>query len=539
MPSTVVNPPTNHSLDPYSGPWTKKEAAHLLRRALFGLTFEQLQNAVANGLDATIDTLLTHQGASDLPLTFDPAEPVSQVGEPWNTSVYPSDPTLAATVAEIRAKSLGAWMMKNLNNEGTSITQKMCLFWHNHWAAELSGDMRSTLSYYLLIRDFALGNFKEFVKQMTINTCMLEFQDGATNTVYSPNENYAREFLELFTIGKGIQVGPGDYSNYTEEDVAAGAKIFTGYTIQGLLSDTQSTVNAVFYPILHDNSTKQLSHRFDNATIAGNDGDEFKDYIDVVFQQEEVARFISRKLYRYFVNSDLTTEVEENIIPAMAAIMVANDYEIKPVLEALLKSQHFYDVNLIGSCIRSPLEMLFSMINTTHSSIDFDIPTSYEMYMNLYGLGDSLGQSYGMPPSVSGWQAYYQAPAFTKLWVNSTHIRTRMSLIYFFTQTDGLEVNGNFFKVNGLGFLDSLSNPSNANDVIDDMIAVMMPKPLTATKRLTLKYILLGGQPDFEWTVQYNEYLANPGNPSYYLPMKQKVETTLLQLCIMPEYQTF
>jgi hypothetical protein len=105
--------------------------------------------------------------------------------------------------------------------------------------------------------------------------------------------------------------------------------------------------------------------------------------------------------------------------------------------------------------------------------------------------------------------------------------------------TSGLQVNGKYFKVNALGFLASLSNPSNVNNVVDDIITLLLPKPLDVIQRQTLKTILLGGQPDFEWTVQYNQYINNPGNPTFSNPIKQKVEQTLAQLFTLPHFQIF
>jgi uncharacterized protein (DUF1800 family) len=537
MPSSVINPPTNHSLAPYTGTWTAAQASHLLRRSLFGPSFQQITHITSVGLDAAIAELMAIPNPGQ-PLAYDPLESVAAFGQPWQNSVYPADVNEAGDVDIARAKSLGAWIMKRINNEGISIAEKMCFFWHNHFAAILSFDQRSSLNYFDLIRQHSLGNFKTLIKEMTNNTNMLEFLNGATNTFYSPNENYAREFLELYTIGKGIQIGPGDYSNYTEQDVAAGAKIFTGYTVEGLRSNTHTSVNSIYVPLYHDNSQKQLSYHFNDETILSAGPMEYSNYIDVVFQQDEVARFICRKFYRYFVNYELTDEVEQGIIAPMAAIMIANDYEIQPVIEALLKSQHFYDANLIGSVIRNPLEMLFSMLNSTNTVVNFDLVTTSEMYIYLYYLGDNMGQGYGTPPSVSGWPAYYQAPNFTKLWVNSTHLKTRVWLAYYFTMATGLEINGEFLKVNSIDFLNGLSNPANANNVIDDIIRVFMPKPVAAAQRQILKFILLGGQPDFEWTIQYNEYLAAPTDPTYYLPIQQKIEATLFRLFQMPEFHT-
>lgn len=535
--SSVINPPTNHSLDPYTGTWTAVQASHLLRRTLFGPSFQQINHITTSGLNNAISELMTFPALGD-PLTFDPAETIASFGQPWENSVYPADIVAAQECDTARMKSLGAYLMKNINNEGMSIAEKMCFFWHNHFAAILSFDQRSSLNYFRLIRQHALGNFKTLIKEMTINSNMLEFLNGATNTFYSPNENYAREFLELYTIGKGIQIGPGDYSNYTEEDVAAGAKIFTGYTVEGLRSTTHTTVNSIYVPLYHDNSNKQLSYHFGSATVNNAGPVEYSNYIDMVFQQNEVANFICRKLYRFFVNYELTDAVEQNIIPAMAAIFIANDYEIQPVVEALLKSQHFYDPNLIGSVIRNPLEVIFAMLNSTGTTVNFDLATTSEMYIHLYFYSDTMGQGYGTPPSVSGWPAYYQAPNFSKLWVNSTHLKTRVFIAYYFTLATGLEINGEFLKIRALPFLNGLSNPANANNVIDDIIRVFLPKPISTTQRQILKFILLGGQPDFEWTIQYNEYLAAPSDPTYYLPIQQKVELTLFQLFQLPEFHT-
>lgn len=537
MPSSVIHPPTNYSLAPYTGAWTKVQASHLLRRTLFGPSFPQITQVAADGLDASVMALMNIP-VLDPPLTYAEEETIVASGQPWHNAVYPADQVTAQQCDTARTKSLGAWIMKRINNEGISIAEKMCFFWHNHFAATLSFDQRSSYNYFQLIRQHALGNFKTLVKEMTINTNMLEFLNGATNTFYSPNENYGREFLELYTVGKGPQIGPGDYSNYTEADVAAGAKIFTGYTIDGLRSTSQTSVNATYVPLYHDNSNKQLSAHFNNQVVLSAGPAEYANYVDVVFQQDEVARFICRKLYRFFVNHDLTEAVEQNIISSMAAIMINNNYEIQPVVEALLKSQHFYDANLIGSAVKSPLEVIFAMFNSTETTVDFGFATSSQMYLNLYFFGDALGQGYGTPPSVSGWTAYYQAPNFTKLWVNSTHLKTRTWLAYLFTLATGLEVDGQFLKIKTLPFLDGLSNPSNVNDVVDDIIRVFLPKPLSVIQRQVLKSILLGGQPDFEWTIQYNEYLADSTNPTYYMPIQNKLELTLFQLFQMPEFHT-
>jgi uncharacterized protein (DUF1800 family) len=325
---------------------------------MFGPTNQQMLDAVAAGMSATVTSLL-QTPVIDQPLTFDPLETICPQGQTWVTTVYPSNATQATQVETARIKSLGAWMMKRLNTESTSISEKLCLFWHNHFGATASSDSRATYNYLMLIRQHSLGNIKQLIKDMTIDPCMLQFLNGGTNTVYSPNENYARELLELFTIGKGPQIGDGDYTNYTEQDVAAGAKILTGYIVQGMRSDTITTPYAEFDPfapglVLHDTTSKQLSYHFGNAVITNGGATEYANYIDVIFQQPAVAEFLCTELYKYFVNYDITTDVATNVIPVMASTMITNNYDVLPVLEQLFSSIHFYDVALRGSLIRGP-----------------------------------------------------------------------------------------------------------------------------------------------------------------------------------------
>jgi uncharacterized protein (DUF1800 family) len=364
---------------------------------------------------------------------------------------------------------------------------------------------------------------------------MLVFLNGSTNTVFSPNENFSRELLELFSIGKGPQVAAGDYTNYTEQDVAEGAKIFTGFIVQGVRSSTQSQVTSQFMPQLHDSSTKVLSYHFGNQTLSANGAQEHLDYIDLIFAQPETAKYICRKLYRYFVNYDISTWVETNIIAAMAQILVNNNYEIAPVLEALFKSEHFYDTSVRGAIIKSPFEAVFSMLNSTGSVVNFDLQTSSQMYLTMYTLADQMGQEYAAPPSVAGWTAYYQAPAFTKLWINSTYLKKRFDVALLMT-TNGLTLNNQNFSLNFLGLLNGLSAPAAAPTVIQDLCTVFCPKVIDPADQLYLKSLLTGGLPDFEWTLQYNEYLADPTNPTFYNPVILRVKAVLNTLFRMPQF---
>lgn len=537
MPKQDIQTPISYSLAPYTGAWTKAEAGHLLRRTLFGPTNQQILDAVANGMNATVTTLLQIPSVPD-PITHSPDEAITPYGSTWITDVFPSNQAQVALTANARNISLAVWLAKRINEEQFSIAEKMCLFWQNHFAVTFAADARATYDYFMLLHSSALGNFRQLMKDVTINPAMLMFLNGDTNTLYSPNENYARELLELFTVGKGPQIAAGDYSNYTEDDVAAGAKILTGYLVNGVFSDTLTQVTSNFTPILHDNSTKTLSYHFSGAVIPANGATEYEDYIDIIFQQNETALHICRKLYRYFVNYDLTPTVESTVIQDMAATLIANNYEVLPVMTELLSSEHFYDVSVRGAQIKGPLEMIFSMFNATETVTNFAPDTDAALLGYLYSIADIMGQSYAAPPSVAGWPAYYQSPAFTQLWVNATSLRLRFQVSDFITIYTGIPGNGVNWKLDVLTFLDNLSLPADAPQVIDDMVDVFTPKGLSATQKLILKSILTNGLPDFEWTLQYNEYVNNPGNTTYSDPVKQRVELVLSRLFQMPEFQT-
>ena len=537
LPEEIIETPVSLSMDPYIGAWDKAQAAHLLKRTMFGPTNQQMLDAVALGMNGSVAALLQIPSLSP-PLTYDPLEAVSPFGTTWVTSVYPAGAAANQETETARLKSLGAWVMKRINTESFSISEKMCLFWHNHFGVTVASDSRATYNYLMLIHQYALGNFKQLIKDVTIDPCMLLFLNGASNNILSPNENYSRELLELFTIGKGPQIGSGDYSNYTEADIAAGAKILTGYLVNGLRSDTLTSPTATFFAPAHDTTSKQLSYHFNDAVIANNGATEYENYIDVIFQQDQVATFISTKLYRYFVNYDLTTDVLTNVIPIMAQTMIANNYEILPVLDQLFKSEHFYDASLKGSLIRSPLEMIYGIFNATSSGPNFDLTVDSDMYLTLYWLSENMGQAYASPPSVAGWPAYYQMPSFSKLWVNSTSIKTRFDIATAVTVFTGIPVGTNNLKIDALVFLDALSIPNSAPQVIDDICDVFCPKPISTLQKTVLTSILTNGQPNSEWQLQYDQYIANPGNSSFSDPVKQRVNLVLNTVFKMPQFQT-
>ena len=532
-PIEEIEVPVSLSMTPYNGAWTKETAAHLLRRTLFGMTYPQIQQAVQLGMTASVDQLL-NLVPTPPPTTYSADDGVAAIGETWVNKPYPSNTQAAESV---RRFSLFSWIMERINKGEFSIQEKMCLFWQNHFAAEFTFDSRATYKYFELIRTHSIGNFKTLVKEMTIDPCMLVFLNGTTNNRFQPNENYSRELLELYSIGKGAQVGQGDYTTYTEQDVAAGAKILTGWVIKDFLSTTVATPWAEFNNNLHSPGSKTLSSRFGGAVITAAGAQEYSNYINVIFQQPALAKFICRKLYRWFVNYDLTPVVEDTIVDEMAQTLIANDFEIAPVLRQLLTSEHFYDVALRGTIIKNPIEYAFSFFNTSMARPNYSLAINTEIYVNLYFIISTLGMEYAKPPSVGGWTAYYLAPSFTRLWANSSLVKLRFDLSDSVNAFGGINVQGNRYGIDHIALLNSLSYPDSAPEVIDDLVLLFCPKGLSDTYKEQLKSVLCNGLPDFEWTLQYNEYLQDPTNPDLITPIRGRMILTLANLFKSADFQ--
>lgn len=544
MPTCENTPVSSLSLLPYNGILSTEMASHLLRRTMFGPTQNQINQILSSSVDQAVESLLQIVSPDD-PVTWHPDEAIGAQGLPWVNEFLPSDLVLKDETNDARKASMYTWLVKRMNQEQQtppSITERMCFFWHNHFAVSRSTDDRINYGYHRLLEAHALGNFQTFVEEITINPSMMLFLDTARNTKWSPNENYARELLELFTVGKGPQIGPGDYSNYTEEDIAAGARILTGWKVR----ENESSIAhpySEFDASHHDVGSKTLSYHFNGASLSNADDLEYKDFINLIFQKEETALHISRKIYTFFVNSDITAEIEDEIISGMAQTLLDNNYEVRPVLAELLKSEHFYDVANIGAHIKSPFEFIFSILNTTLTMPNNGIEGDNLLWGKLYSKANSFNLNWYSPPSVAGWPAYYQAPALMQHWLNSGTISNRFWCItQLTTNTNGINTDelGTLYnlKIDGLSFLDSLQAPNNGTAMINEICQLFFPRPLEQIKKDNLLNTLTGGLPEFEWTLQYTEYVANPGDPAYSDPIKSKIEEVLSQLFMLPEFQS-
>ena len=532
-PSSVAS-----RLSPYTGEWTDQEAGHLLARATLGTSYEMLKEATNIGLEATLDRLL-----EDIPLPSPPVVTSERDNQPlgavWVDLAYPDDAQEANTIRTIRSQSLQGWLANVMIESGFHSGEMMTLFWHNHFAINTINDPRLAYRYVNTLREGAFGNFRQLVKDITIDAQMLGFLNGSQNTAAAPNENYARELLELFTIGKGPQIGADDYTNYTEQDVVALAKSLTGWRSVNRPTFEGDEITTTFFPNRHDNQTVTLSHRFGNQTVASSGADTYKDVVDLILAEDEVARFMARKLYRWFVYYEITPEAEAEVIEPLAAVFRESGYEIKPALRALLGSEHFFDVLSQGPMIKHPIAFTVGMLH------NFNVATTQanEADRHTFGLAVArfLGEmemGYFVLPNVAGWRAYYQEPLFYRDWINSATLPRRLELTNS-VLTQGIRIRGlnTPLEANLLAIVDTFPEPTSLWPMIESWVSLLFPRPVPQEQLNFLKETLLPGLPDTQWATEYTEYLANPNDPSIADAVEQSLRRMVLAMTEMPEYQ--
>lgn len=541
---------TTAGLEPYTGVWTADQVQHLLRRTTFGPSKAHLDAVMGMSMSAAVDALLAPQpDEASQPLTY--VAPSSSNGElapigtTWVGSLFRDTNTTTnpngASPTGIRTNSVKAWWLGLILNHQLSIREKMVLFWHNHFVTEIVnvGDPRYSYRYNALLRRYALGSFKDLVREITIDGAMLVYLNGNANTKTGPDENYGRELQELFTIGKGPLAGPGDYTNYTEADVKAAAHVLTGWRKLQNADGTVGAVTGYFDSTRHDIANKTFSSRYGNTVITGgtNGAAELQALFDMIFAQTETARFICRKLYRWFVYYLIDDVTEASIIAPMADALRLNNFNIAAPLNLLLKSAHFYDPVNIGCLIKGPIDLIGGVCRQFNVAPPAaDVAKQYQGWYNLSTQGATMQQDIGEPPNVAGWPAYYQIPEFHELWINSDTLPKRSRLTDLMIG-NGYTSGGVTLVIDPIAFATILSNPSDPNILIEDAGRRLFAVPLTASQKTVLKNTIVQGLPDYEWTNEWNAYLADPANVNVSRPIKTKLQALFGLMLRLPEYQ--
>ena len=534
----LYNPPPLTGLNPYTGPFTQTELQHLLKRTLFGASKADLDYFAGRTLPDVLGELLN-------PAVLIPPPPIKE----YTTSTTATTPDTAiavgatwvgdlnndGTVQSQRRASFKKWWMGLMINQDRSVLEKMTLFWHNHFATETNDVSNAQYIYrhHQLLRTNALGNFKTLTRAVTVDSAMLVYLNGQLNTRTAPDENYGRELQELFCCGKGPD------SLYTEADVKAAARVLTGWR------NNNTTMTSYFDSTRHDTNPKVFSAFYNNTVIAGRTGTtagdiELDEMLTMIFNVQEVAKYICRRIYRWFVYYDIDASVESNIITPLANIFRSNNYEIKPVLQALLQSEHFFDVLSRGCQIKSPVDLVVGMCREFPMAFQpsSDYITNYAHWNYMVTWVSNMQQNIGDPPDVSGWKAYYQEPQFYQIWINSDTLPKRNQ----FTDTmivTGYSFGGKRIQVDGLGLVQQLNTPSDPNALINQLTSYLYRIDLSDASKTQLKRdILLSGQTsDHYWTDAWNLYISNPGNTANTTTVRNKIRDLLKYLLNLAEYQ--
>lgn len=547
------------SLNPISGSLGESKAAHLLRRATMGPTLQQISDFASMDAQTAFLALLQLQPLPPLPI-----DPMS--GTNWVHPNLKHPDTFNTTIADYTR----SWWLENMRVSGANLTDRMVWFYHTHFPmimSRIDGNPQFAIDYLRLIRYYALGNYKKLVKAICIDNAMLIHLDGNLNIKGVPQENFAREFLELFTVGKGEEVGPGNYSHFTEQDVQALTKVFTGWGIDnsyqtidletnlptGKVKSGNGTISSQ-----HDVNTKQFSSAFNNAQITTTDVQgtnttvdavyqELDDAIEMIFASPNTAKHICRRIYREFVYFEITPEIETDIIEPLATVLENSDFEIMSVLEVLFKSEHFYDLdtpitsdNNIGAIIKSPIDLTIGTLRLFELEVPSRI-TALELHYELFGeINHQLslqGLEFFEPYDVAGYDPYFQFPDFQRYWISSNYLANRYKLAEILI--NGIE-NGNgvqLVKLDVVQFvLDKCSNPSDPDSLMTELVSWLFPISIDNDRFTYFRdAVLLDQLSAFNWTNEWTAF-ENTGNDSN---VRGQLEALFLAMMQSPEYQLY
>ncbi|CAL2077761.1 conserved hypothetical protein [Tenacibaculum sp. 190524A05c] len=538
------------TLDQHTQALGLRNAKHLLRRTSFNYTKETLLEFSNLTPEQAFDKLITTQNTKL-------SEPYDHKPEDNPHGFWTSSPDGSSLDGQFRKKIYVAywWLYNGLHQN--SLKQKMTFFLHTSFTVSKfnAGSSVHFYDHMRLLEHYAFGNLKTMSKKITYDNSMLDYLDNTKNNANNPNENYAREFLELFTILKAEQVGNGDYTNYTELDVQQAAKVFSGIKTQYDRTNIDSDTNLPMGRIdtfRHDKDDKTFSYAFDDTVITGSDTEEgiaqeLDNFVEMVFSKEATAISFVRKLYRYFVKSEWEDEVEENVIKPLAQQLQTDNYEILPVLKTLLTSKHFYDLDdadnsdeIIGSIIKSPLQICNELI----SFFKIDIPDPVTESEDFFRFFDFLYRFYlsaaGMtlwaPDSVAGYPAHYQSPDFDRHWFSSNTVLARYKLIEsLLTGRNKIRYNNRInVELNIVEFVqNNINEPSYATDLITELADLLYPEPISDERKAYFAQNLLEGFPDYYWT---NAWLGYTGSGDDTV-VKSRLNALIIQMINAAEFQ--
>ncbi|TWT45815.1 hypothetical protein RAS1_22480 [Phycisphaerae bacterium RAS1] len=392
-PAVAGDSTEKYSLDPLKpAQWDRAAAAHLLRRAAFGGSPAEIDRVFAMGVEAAVDYLVEYEKTAYAPAppALDPLvlEEVDREERRRLSDQERQQLQQQRQQAERRShEETRLWWIERMVESPRPFEERMTLFWHGHFTSGAREVRRSLFMYEqnVFLRKHALANFRELLIGVSKDRAMLVYLDNARNSRREPNENYARELMELFSLGVG---------NYSEADIKAAARSFTGWTLD--------RDGFVFRPRDHDDGAKTFLGK------TGKWGGE--DVIDIILQQPACSKFLARTLLDAFC----CAEPDKRLVERFAALIRREKFELKPIMKALLGSEAFYHADMRGALVKSPVELL--------------VGTARQLELPIRQLGvaeralASMGQEVMQPPNVKGWDG-------NETWITTATLFNRYNVI--------------------------------------------------------------------------------------------------------------
>lgn len=473
-PADVAMPMVEGGIEPYAQPLTIDDVYHLLRRIGVGPTYAQAKSFVGRLADNVVQELLG-----------DDAEPAPAPPGTWvnATTENPLGADLQTRFAiyggwNNQVASLSNWWLKEMASEQKAL-EKITMFWSGHFTTEFSFDEtyvppQSLWRQYLMLRKDRLGDFRELVLDVTVDNAMVWYLGGHYNEVGKPNENYARELLELFTVGIGW---------YTEGDVKEAARVLTGWKSARYNDEPtgpNGIYNAYFAAQRHDVGAKQVlgqtipGRTADNNTEYQVKNEEIRRLIEIIFEQRpvEASRFIADKVYRYFIYSS-PTEVDTAMVDGLAKIFRDSNWNIRPMMRALFSSAHFFDPALRGAQIKTPAEFCAGVMRQL--GVEYNDPQSWTRKMD---------QAIMDPPTVAGWPGYHY-------WISTNSYPVRRQFAR--TIIDGM----NDDQV--MTFIKQFADYNVADKFVREVTRLLLPVTISSARHDYYLKTLLQNAPAYDW----------------------------------------
>ncbi len=379
------------------------------------------------------------------------------------------------------------WLGQMINSEA-QLREKMSLFWHGHFACRV---INIFFQQQLLntVRENALGNFGDLLSEVSKSPAMLSFLNNQQNKKQHPNENFAREVMELFTMGRG---------NYSEDDVKEGARAFTGwgFNLKGEFVDR---------PFLHDTGKKTFLSKTGNFN-----GD---DIINILLEQKQTAKFITQKIYKYFVNDN----VDKGKVETLSASFYQSNYDIKKLLENIYTSEWFYEEKNIGTRIKSPVELLVGIRRLI--PMELDKPEVQLLFER------ALGQILFYPPNVAGWPG-------GKNWIDSSALMLRMRIPQILTNADDFSIKpkDDDDTMMGMEGVDTKARTRQVNVSVDwNSVTKVFDKTSKENLMKKISDAMLQTKSKIS-PVILDKYIDKQARDGY-------IKTTMIELMSTPEYQ--